>query len=734
MELFIFRYPKYEEIYNCSYDINSIPVKQRIHHADGYMMLGLSALFVAIYIPTLIVMWKHISKTAYQLMFIIGFADAIILTFGGIPNGIMSLTGVVFCSYPTPFYISACWLGGIWVFSTEMSVVLALYRCLELAKLVTNVGNNPSSLTACAADWFFEGKRSLVWTSLSLLHSITAATFGAPLLYSPIFGTMLLNPHAGYIEDTDERFYNLHFKLYNIALFCVLVVLFIAFVYLIRSQSELNSSGPSLQLLAAQKKLLVHAVIISSCFAVSITYWGIVFSGRTLPRIATFIGMTISICAHGTHDGVNASGTPLIWTTNVTSNPAFNNQNAEFKLGDHYWMVDLQMECNKTNYAASGSLERQLKANGFSIFNHQSEIFDVLDLKEYPNRRIFAFEISRHVPGIRKFVYTELRDFAEWYLAPSTSPRNFHEIILEETPCRLFLDLEYLKALNPAINQHETIEECLDVCARMLTSLIGEPVDKSNFLILESSTVEKYSAHVIIHLPGGRLFRSMKDLNAVIKTFDQQLYAENAVIVNTGLKTRPTRHLCDTIIYTPLRNFRMFLSSKIGYHTPFTVADYCTFYEGQMPSQEEVFFDSLIIPEDFHLCDIVGLQLLEGVKSAKGVRRQILVKPEIKSEIGLQSTSGIKAEGHIWQSVKRESQDVKERPKIIKIWPERTSEGAESGDLKSDTDEISEILPMVKRPKISQHQTPNAARPPESPIDEDTKSRLQRRPVKALFR
>ncbi|KAI1701049.1 DNA-directed primase/polymerase protein [Ditylenchus destructor] len=390
------------------------------------------------------------------------------------------------------------------------------------------------------------------------------------------------------------------------------------------------------------------------------------------------------------------------------------------------------------NYAASGSLERQLKANGFSVFNHQSEVFDVLDLKEYPNRRIFSFEISRHVPGIRKFVYAELRDFAEWYLAPSTSPRNFHEIILAETPCRLFLDLEYLKLLNPNINLQETREECLDVCARMLTSLIGEPVDKSNFLILESSTVEKYSAHVIIHLPGGRLFPSMKHLNAVIKNLDQQLYAENAVIVNTGLKTRPTRHLCDTIIYTPNRNLRMFLSSKIGYHTPFSVADYCTFYEDQMPSQEEVFFDSLIIPEDFHLCDIVDIQLVEGAKSTKGRRRQILVKPEIKneikSEIGLQSTSGIKTEDDIWQNVKRESQDMKKRPKIIKIWPERTPENSESADLKSDTDEMKEILPEVKRSKISQHHTPNAARPPESSVDEDFKNRLRRRPFKALLR
>ncbi|KAI1698161.1 serpentine type 7TM GPCR chemoreceptor srt domain-containing protein [Ditylenchus destructor] len=296
MELFIFRYPEYEKLYNCSYDIYSIPVEQRICYANGFTMIGLSAIFVAIYIPTLIVMWKHISKTAYQLMFIIGFSDATILTFCVVPSGITSLMGVVFCSCPTSIYISSCLITGLWVFSTEMSVVLTLYRCLELAKLV---GNNPSCPAAVAVDRFFNGKRSLVWISLSLLHSITVASFGAPIIYSQIVGSMLLNPHAGYIEDVDERFYNLHLKLYNMALFSANVVLCIAFVCLMRSLRKMNSNGQSRQVLAAQQKLLVQAVIISSCFAVSVTYWGIVFSGRTVPRIATFIGMTITLCTHG---------------------------------------------------------------------------------------------------------------------------------------------------------------------------------------------------------------------------------------------------------------------------------------------------------------------------------------------------------------------------------------------------------------------------------------------------
>ncbi|KAI1698308.1 serpentine type 7TM GPCR chemoreceptor srt domain-containing protein [Ditylenchus destructor] len=295
MELLIFRYSEFEKLYNCSYDISLIPVEKRINHADGFMMIGLSALFVVIYIPTLIVMCKHMSKTAYKLMFIIGFADATTLTMM-LPFGLTSLTGVVFCSYPKSFYVNGCLAEGLWIFSTEMSSVLTLYRCLELAKLVNS---NPS--TARVADWFFKEKRYLIWISISLLHSILCTSFGTPLVYSPIYGTYAPNPHAGYIEDIDLRFSNLHSKVYTMALLSVGIGLFIAFVYLMISLRKGHSNGPSPQVLAAEKKALVQAVIITSCFAITIIYWEVVFNGvfNTVPRIATFIGMTMSVCGSG---------------------------------------------------------------------------------------------------------------------------------------------------------------------------------------------------------------------------------------------------------------------------------------------------------------------------------------------------------------------------------------------------------------------------------------------------
>ncbi|KAI1727005.1 DNA-directed primase/polymerase protein [Ditylenchus destructor] len=284
----------------------------------------------------------------------------------------------------------------------------------------------------------------------------------------------------------------------------------------------------------------------------------------------------------------------------------------------------------KKNYATEGGIERQLKANGFAVFNHQNEALSRLDLKKWPNQRIFTFEISRHVPGIRKFVCSDIRTFADWYLAPTTSRRNFHEIILENTPCRLFLDLEYIKAFNMDIDLPVMMGNFLDVCAKLLTSFIGEPVNVDDFLILESSTEEKFSAHVIVHLPKGRVFSSMKDLKVVLTRLSQQLGVENVAVINSPQSRN--RFLCDTTIYTKNRNFRLYLSSKIGYNTPLTLAEYCTFYQGKaQPSQEDIFMDSLIIPEDFHTFEVIDLDRAMKAASVLLDRTQMKNNGEVKT-------------------------------------------------------------------------------------------------------
>ncbi|XP_050716482.1 alpha-amylase-like [Eriocheir sinensis] len=46
----------------------------------------------------------------------------------------------------------------------------------------------------------------------------------------------------------------------------------------------------------------------------------------------------------GNYNGLLASGTPLAWTTNNVLSPAFQELNT---FGDHYWMVDMGLDCSQ---------------------------------------------------------------------------------------------------------------------------------------------------------------------------------------------------------------------------------------------------------------------------------------------------------------------------------------------------------------------------------------------------
>ncbi|KAI1692749.1 serpentine type 7TM GPCR chemoreceptor srt domain-containing protein [Ditylenchus destructor] len=238
MELYVFRHSEWEELYHCTYDIDIIPLEKRVHEIHGVLIIALATIFMLIYIPTLsIIMFKFLDKPAYQLMFLIGVTDVLILITALIPCGIWSFEGYVFCTQPTLIYMLGCFGTGFWVLSTESSAILAFYRCLELWR-------------PFVANSLFKGRRTLLWIGFSLFHFTAVFFFGMPVIYSSIDGAFAINPHAGYIEDTEG-------------------------------------------------KALIQALIICSCEAISDAYWVIVLQGPAPPQIVIFIGMYTWICSHG---------------------------------------------------------------------------------------------------------------------------------------------------------------------------------------------------------------------------------------------------------------------------------------------------------------------------------------------------------------------------------------------------------------------------------------------------
>uniref|UniRef100_A0A915DTC0 DNA-directed primase/polymerase protein n=1 Tax=Ditylenchus dipsaci TaxID=166011 RepID=A0A915DTC0_9BILA len=236
----------------------------------------------------------------------------------------------------------------------------------------------------------------------------------------------------------------------------------------------------------------------------------------------------------------------------------------------------------------------QLLRRQFVIDHRQQDA--VLKLKkDFPNARVFAFESPKFKTSCRKFLADDLRKFYLWYRSCDARCRHFYEIILENMPCRLYFDLEYYKEFNENIDAEATLDKFLNLCCRCMSDLLGYELDRStSFLILDSSTPSKFSAHVIVHMPKKKLFPSNVALKPLVKRICQQMIIEDVGIIKEADGT--SKFLCDLSVYSRNRNFRLFLSSKCGKDAILKLADYCTFYEDLSPvSNAQIFLDALII-------------------------------------------------------------------------------------------------------------------------------------------
>jgi len=109
--------------------------------------------------------------------------------------------------------------------------------------------------------------------------------------------------------------------------------------------------------------------------------------------------------------------------------------------------------------------------------------------------------------------------------------RHCYELIPEGTPCRLYFDLEFIKAANPGLNGKQ--EDLLDEFFLELSSELESVYRISSFsrehvVDLDSSTSVKFSRHWIVHLPDEQLFADNVAVGRFVKRFVGRLAEESA--------------------------------------------------------------------------------------------------------------------------------------------------------------------------------------------------------------
>ncbi|KAJ1357760.1 hypothetical protein KIN20_015976 [Parelaphostrongylus tenuis] len=193
--------------------------------------------------------------------------------------------------------------------------------------------------------------------------------------------------------------------------------------------------------------------------------------------------------------------------------------------------------------------------------------------KVFKNSRIFSFEKPGQTNGERRYLVSTLERFWSWY--ETLKDRHLYELINESSPCRLYFDLEYSKITNTDIDHETVYNYFMNTVRRLLHDEFDIDVDPAkDFLVLDSSTESKFSAHVICHLPNGYLFPSNVHIRPFCARLSKILLESSQKIWNAD-GNRSIRQRSDTIL---------------------KVADYCTFYGPKKPCDRQVFYDSLCIP------------------------------------------------------------------------------------------------------------------------------------------
>ncbi|GAV07095.1 hypothetical protein RvY_16972 [Ramazzottius varieornatus] len=227
----------------------------------------------------------------------------------------------------------------------------------------------------------------------------------------------------------------------------------------------------------------------------------------------------------------------------------------------------------------------------WKYFPKQSEALEYC--RSIADVHIFAFECADLPAGARRFLVTSYEHFWHDYMLMDDDQRALYEVIPEETPVKLYFDVEFVKDTNPQANAEEIIVLFLSLLSQTFTEVFSVPLPLENLVQLDSSTLSKFSQHFIFPKA---VFRDFRHAGLFVTHFCRNLQDSTSddvkkLFLHSKDLSSPTVLFIDQGVYTKNRNFRVYLSSKLGKKNPFVL-----YHDSPLQdlTQKEIFFLSLI--------------------------------------------------------------------------------------------------------------------------------------------
>ncbi|XP_020261797.1 DNA-directed primase/polymerase protein isoform X2 [Asparagus officinalis] len=184
----------------------------------------------------------------------------------------------------------------------------------------------------------------------------------------------------------------------------------------------------------------------------------------------------------------------------------------------------------------------------------------------------YVFSYQDHLTGQRRFLVSTYDEFWRRYKNMDPRQRHHYEVIQEGLPCHLYFDLEFSKKVNSSSNVDEMVDILISVTLKALYDKYFIEGNEDWVLELDSSTEEKFSRHLVIHVPK-TAFKDNSHVGAFVSEVCSRITSlresdpqfEKLYIRKDSSTSDCTDHLfLDSGVYTRNRCFRLALSSKAG--------------------------------------------------------------------------------------------------------------------------------------------------------------------------
>ncbi|VDN02465.1 unnamed protein product [Thelazia callipaeda] len=274
--------------------------------------------------------------------------------------------------------------------------------------------------------------------------------------------------------------------------------------------------------------------------------------------------------------------------------------------GSEDWFYGQQNRSNQVQKSTKNALnkkkvklERSLFEESlgcFVIYKRQNEALQKCK-QEGPLSRVFAFEHSIYHPGKRHFLVSTVERFWHWYKKQSCA--SFYELIPQNCPARLYFDLEFYRETNPEAKEKELIDTFNNSVTEVFMEMFQINFNpEKEMVVLDASTPTKFSEHVIVHIRDNQVFPSNISIKLFIQHLKQKMLSGDGCVWNESGTKRVT--LFDEAVYSSNRNFRLYLSSKLGKNNPLVLSKRCQFYAQRREiSKKQIFLDSLVVPANY---------------------------------------------------------------------------------------------------------------------------------------